>query len=81
MDKKEFGREISEDVTRESLIAISYSEAVKDLSLQSKPENVAKAVNDEGDDNYRCKLITMFYTESPDIGVTCEIQGYIKQLD
>ncbi|CAN4122197.1 unnamed protein product [Withania somnifera] len=78
MDKKESGRGISEDVTRESLIAISYSEAVKDLFLQSRPENsnaknVVKVVNGEGDDNYRGKLITMFYTESPDTGVTCEI--------
>ncbi|KAM3204922.1 hypothetical protein P3L10_028332 [Capsicum annuum] len=70
MDMMESGKEISEEMTRESLIAISYSEAMKDLSLRPRPkissaENVIKAVND----NYRSKLITMFYTESPDTKV------------
>ncbi|KAJ8556342.1 hypothetical protein K7X08_023100 [Anisodus acutangulus] len=71
MDKKGSGKEISEEVTRESLIAISYSDPEKDLSVRSrsensKAENVGKAVNVEGDDNCRSKLISMSYPESSD---------------
>ncbi|KAK4344850.1 hypothetical protein RND71_035026 [Anisodus tanguticus] len=70
MDKKESGKEISVEVTRESLIALSYFDPEKDLSVQSRPdnsnsENVIKEVNGEGDDNYRSKLISMSYPESP----------------
>ncbi|KAK4364271.1 hypothetical protein RND71_015629 [Anisodus tanguticus] len=71
MDKKGSGKEISEEVTRVSLIAISYSDPEKDLSVRSRPENskaenVGKAVNVEGDDNCRSKLISMSYPESSD---------------
>ncbi|XP_060217942.1 uncharacterized protein LOC132645158 isoform X4 [Lycium barbarum] len=38
MDKKESGKGISEEVTRESLIAISYCEPEKDPSIESPPE-------------------------------------------
>ncbi|WMV50324.1 hypothetical protein MTR67_043709 [Solanum verrucosum] len=56
-------------MTRESLIAISYPEPDKDVSVLSTPENVIKAVNGEKDDNYRSKLITMYNTKSPDTKV------------
>lgn len=74
MDKKASGKEISEEVTRESLIAISYSEAEKDLSIESEPENsnrenVVKSVNDDEDNKYRSQLISISYEESPDTEV------------
>lgn len=69
MDKKESDKEISEEVTRESLIAISYSEPEKDPSIESVPENskyedVVKSVNE--DDKYRSELISISYAESPE---------------
>lgn len=74
MAKKESGKEIFEEVTRESLIAISYSAPEKDLSVRSRPENsytenVIKAVNGDKYDNYRSMLIRMYYTKSPDTKV------------
>ncbi|MCD9641956.1 hypothetical protein HAX54_028515 [Datura stramonium] len=74
MDKKESGKEISEEVTRESLIAISYCEPEKDLSIESAPENsndenVVKSVNVDTDDKYRSELISISYAESPDTEV------------
>lgn len=72
MAKKESDKEISEEVTRESLIAISYSEPEKDPSIESAPENskyenVVKSVNE--DDKYRSELISISYAESPDTEV------------
>ncbi|OIT08310.1 hypothetical protein A4A49_19579 [Nicotiana attenuata] len=77
MDKKEFRKEISEEVTRESLIAISYCEPEKDLSVRSRPgnchaENVVKALNADGDDKYS-ELISISYEESPDAKI--ELKG------
>ncbi|KAK6804232.1 hypothetical protein RDI58_002016 [Solanum bulbocastanum] len=74
MDKKESGKEISEEVTRESLIAISYSEPEVDSSIESVPENsnsenVVKCLNDIRDDKYRSELISISYAESPDTEV------------
>ncbi|KAG5627172.1 hypothetical protein H5410_012390 [Solanum commersonii] len=74
MDKKESGKEISEEVTRESLIAISYSEPEIDPSIESVPENsnrenVVKSLNDIRDDKYRSELISISYAESPDTEV------------
>ncbi|TMW93816.1 hypothetical protein EJD97_011112 [Solanum chilense] len=74
MDKKESGKEISEEVTRESLIAISYSEPERDPSVESVPvnsnyENVVKSLNDARDDKYRSELISISYEESPDTEV------------
>ncbi|KAK4738442.1 hypothetical protein R3W88_002139 [Solanum pinnatisectum] len=74
MDKKESGKEISEEVTRESLIAISYSEPEIDPSIESVPENsnyenVVKSLNDIKDDKYRSELISISYAESPDTEV------------
>lgn len=74
MDKKESGKEISEEVTRESLIAISYCQPEKDLSIESAPENsndenVVKSVNSDTRDKYRSELISLSYAESPDTEV------------
>ncbi|PHT60587.1 hypothetical protein CQW23_02950 [Capsicum baccatum] len=75
MDKKASGKEISEEVTRESLIAISYCEPEKDLPfIESAPENsnnenVVKSVSGDTDDKYRSELISISYAEPPDTEV------------
>lgn len=83
MDKKESGKEISEEVTRESLIAISYSEPDKDPSIESAPEisnneKVVKSVDDIRDDKYRSDLISISYAESPDTEVQPVSPGKFK---
>ncbi|KAK4372304.1 hypothetical protein RND71_007688 [Anisodus tanguticus] len=75
MDTKESGKQISEEVTRESLIAISYCEPEKDPSVESPPEhsnseNVVKSANDVRDDKCRSELISISYAESPDTEVS-----------
>ena len=71
MDKKEPGKEASEAVTRESLIALSYPLPEKDLDTGLSPEdlngeNLDQATNGDGDEKYRSKLISISYTQSPD---------------
>ncbi len=73
MDKKEVGGDLSEDLTRESLIAISYRLPDKDpypgpgLPKTFNSEDVAEIVNnDGGSEKYRSKLISISYTQSPD---------------
>ncbi|GFZ02882.1 hypothetical protein Acr_15g0014900 [Actinidia rufa] len=72
MDMKEPGKEASEDLTRESLIAISYRLPEKDLARDVSPENLSTVspvdgINSDGAENYRSKLISISYSESPDI--------------
>ncbi|XP_019259972.1 PREDICTED: uncharacterized protein LOC109238003 [Nicotiana attenuata] len=83
MDKKASGKEISEEVTRESLIAISYSEPEKDLSIESEPENsnrenVVKSINEDEDNKYRSELISISYEEPPDTEVEQVSPGEFK---
>lgn len=71
MDKKEPSEEVSEDLTRESLIAISYLAPEKEPASGCKPEDLitdttAKTKNADGDDIYRSKLISISYQQSPD---------------
>lgn len=72
MDKKESGREVSDELTRESLIAISYSVPDKDQSPGLFPEKLSsghlvEGSNGDETENYRSKLISISYTQSPDI--------------
>ncbi|PSS24567.1 Cordon-bleu protein-like [Actinidia chinensis var. chinensis] len=72
MDMKEPGKEASEDLTRESLIAISYRLPEKDPALDVSPENLSPVspidgINGDGAENYRSMLISISYSESPDI--------------
>lgn len=68
-------KEASEDVTRESLIALSYSLPDKVLTSKLSPENPKKenAVGQLGSegaaDEYRSELISISYPQSPDIKV------------
>ncbi|KAK3035475.1 hypothetical protein RJ639_034445 [Escallonia herrerae] len=69
MDKKEAGEKPAEDLTRESLIAISYRLPDKDPApglLPEKLDNVIEGTNGDRDENYRSKLISISYTQSPD---------------
>jgi hypothetical protein len=73
MDKSVSGNETSEEVTRESLIAISYSLPDK----YSTSELLSEKVNGElvggtdctGEEKHRSNLISISYTQSPDTGV------------
>ncbi|KAJ9680412.1 hypothetical protein PVL29_019671 [Vitis rotundifolia] len=70
MDKNAPGMTTSEDVTRESLIAISNS--VPDQALPSEPktlntENLVKGANcDNGSEKYRSQLISISNVQSPE---------------
>lgn len=73
MDKKGAEKETTEDSARESLIAISYAEPDKDpgpalLPRNSKCKKVVEGINGDGDEKYRSKLISLSYTQSPDVG-------------
>lgn len=71
MAKREVGSDVSEELTRESLIALSYSLPDTELSSTDLPkiavENVTEAVNTDGNDKVRSDLISIAYAESPDI--------------
>lgn len=72
MDKKEVGNEMSEELTRESLIAISFSVPDNYHSpslLPNKPSSdfVGEGINGDGAENYRSKLISISNKQSPDI--------------
>ncbi|KAL6981427.1 hypothetical protein U1Q18_023056 [Sarracenia purpurea var. burkii] len=72
MDMKEPGKEASDEMTRESLIAISYRLPEKDHHAPGfSPENLNSAslvegINGDGEEKYRSKLISISYSESPD---------------
>ncbi|CAL5340429.1 unnamed protein product [Camellia sinensis] len=70
MDKKEPGKEASENVIRESLIAISYHLPEKDLPSEVSPENLhrkdVEGINDGVEEKYRSKLMSIFDSPSPD---------------
>ncbi|KAK6143056.1 hypothetical protein DH2020_023404 [Rehmannia glutinosa] len=71
MDKTEPGKEITEDMTRESLIAISYGLPEHDQTAEMSPKNidgekVVEPQNCDGEEKYRSKLISISYSPSPD---------------
>ncbi|KAK9274416.1 hypothetical protein L1049_019231 [Liquidambar formosana] len=83
MDKKPSVKEASEDVIRESLIAISYS--VPDKVLTSKQssenlnvENLVEGIDCDGADKYRSELISISYSQSPEIKALPALLGEIK---
>ncbi|GKU92264.1 hypothetical protein SLEP1_g6013 [Rubroshorea leprosula] len=72
MDKTNPGKKVAEEVTRESLIAISYAEPDKVVSSKLPSENLngeklVNGANHDGTEKYRSELISISYTESPDI--------------
>lgn len=73
MDKSVSGNETSEEVTRESLIAISYSLPDKDPTSELLSEKVngelVGGTDCTGEEKHRSNLISISYTQSPDTGV------------
>lgn len=72
MDKKQSGKEAAEELTRESLIAISYSVPDKDnsqdLPFPNKGSyNEVADISDEKAEKIRSELISISYEELPDI--------------
>ncbi|KAL0007416.1 hypothetical protein SO802_008918 [Lithocarpus litseifolius] len=73
MDKTVPGKEVPDEVTRESLISISYSEPdkVPTSKLSSEKlnsENHLGRVDSNGNEKYRSELISISYTQSPETG-------------
>lgn len=73
MDKARLGNGAPEEVTRESLIAISYPEPEKILTsnLPSGKLNggaLVKTTVSDGEDKFRSELISISYTQSPEVG-------------
>lgn len=73
MDKSELGKEAREEVTRESLIAISYSVPDTDpLDSKLTPDKI-NGVDSDSDaadgaaDKFRSELISISYSDSPNI--------------
>ncbi|KAF5756757.1 hypothetical protein HanXRQr2_Chr17g0818561 [Helianthus annuus] len=69
MAKREGESEVSVDLARESLIALSYSLPETDLfptELPKSVKTVTEAVNTDEKDKLRCELISISYAESPD---------------
>lgn len=74
MDKEALDKEVAEEVARESLIAISYSEPDKVFASKSSSEKVTGesligGIDGDAEDKFRSELISISYTQSPDIGV------------
>ncbi|KAF8379112.1 hypothetical protein HHK36_028541 [Tetracentron sinense] len=72
MDTKAPGKKVSQELARESLIAISQSlpEKVLDSKLSFEDLNsldVVEVIDSHGAEKYRSKLISISYAESPDI--------------
>lgn len=71
MDKVKPENEVSEELTRESLIALSYTAPEKEAAAKHSnekltEENVVGDLKVDGDDKYRSQLISISYSESPD---------------
>ncbi|GMN65259.1 hypothetical protein TIFTF001_034328 [Ficus carica] len=73
MDKTAPEKEVPEEVARESLISISYSLPEKVLtskvsSDKANGESLVGGVDRDGEDKFRSELISISYTQSPDLG-------------
>ncbi|KAK3195299.1 hypothetical protein Dsin_026609 [Dipteronia sinensis] len=80
MDKSTLGNEAREEVTRESLIAISYSVPDKALASKLSPEklngeNQVEENDSDGAEKYRSELISISYSQSPDTKVLPVTRG------
>ncbi|KAL0410818.1 UNVERIFIED_CONTAM: hypothetical protein Slati_3671500 [Sesamum latifolium] len=74
MDKSEPRNELIDDLTRESLIAISYGVPDTDRTTEISPKNmdgakVVEPLSCDGEEKYRSKLISISYSPSPDTEV------------
>lgn len=74
MDQSEPHKELIDDLTRESLIAISYGVPDTDHTTEISPKNmdgvkVVEPLSCDGEEKYRSKLISIAYSPSPDMEV------------
>ncbi|KAK4397120.1 hypothetical protein Sango_1548600 [Sesamum angolense] len=74
MDKLEPRQELMDDLTRESLIAISYGVPDTDHTTEISPKSmdgarVVEPLSCDGEEKYRSKLISLSYSPSPDMEV------------
>ncbi|XP_073038912.1 uncharacterized protein [Primulina eburnea] len=72
MDKEEPVKDTADDVTRESLIEISYRVPEADPNAEKSPkdvehEKVIAPIVCDGDEKTRSKLISISYSPSPDV--------------
>lgn len=74
MDKKEHGKEASEDATRESLIAISDGTPDRTAKCMAG-ENIVVPLNRDTDEKYRSKLISISSSTSPNVKVQPVMPG------
>ncbi|KAL3815207.1 hypothetical protein ACJIZ3_016475 [Penstemon smallii] len=85
MDRKETAKMSLEDVTRESLIAISSRVPDNDLTAESSPKNIdgekaAEPLILDGDEKYRSELISISNLPSPDVKVQPLLPGELDEL-
>ncbi|TQE10370.1 hypothetical protein C1H46_003967 [Malus baccata] len=79
MDKAGLGKEAPEEVTRESLISISYSEPEKNLTSNlSSGKSNGEAIDADGEEKFRSELISISYAESPEVGGLPVTKGELK---
>ncbi|KAM2064820.1 hypothetical protein ACFX16_028174 [Malus domestica] len=79
MDKEGLGKEAPEEVTRESLISISYSEPEKNLTSNlSSGKSNGEAIDADGEEKFRSELISISYAESPEVGGLPVTMGELK---
>lgn len=79
MDKGVPGKEALNEVTRESLIAISYSEPEKNLTSDKwNGETLVKAIDADGEDKFRSELMSISYTLSSEFGGFPVTNGELK---
>ncbi|KAL1540047.1 hypothetical protein AAHA92_24460 [Salvia divinorum] len=74
MDKAEPQKELSEDSTRESLIALSYRIPDNEQPAAASPkntggENACGNPHFDGEEKFRTELISIAYSPSPDVEV------------
>ncbi|KAB1225054.1 hypothetical protein CJ030_MR1G027576 [Morella rubra] len=84
MEKTVPGKEVPDEVTRESLIAISYSlpDKVPTSELSSEKLNGESLVVDRNDEEkYRSELISISYTQSPVTGGVPGTPGELEVKD
>ncbi|KAL6124639.1 hypothetical protein ACLB2K_077151 [Fragaria x ananassa] len=88
MDKGVPGKEALNEVTRESLIAISYSEPEKNLTSDKwNGETLVKAIDDDGEDkfsvsNFKVELLKRLEASLADLkGTLAELEEELNQKE
>ncbi|PON87527.1 hypothetical protein TorRG33x02_167050 [Trema orientale] len=93
MDKTAPRKEVPEEVTRESLISISYSLPEKVVTSKPSTDKVnggsliegvdsdgEDKFSSDGEDKFRSELISISYTQSPDVGgLPVALEGELKE--